>query len=104
MEDKALGLLGLARRAGKLTVGHDAVVSSMAAHRSRLVIIAEDASENTKKSVLRSAEEYGTHTIIVCGTKDEISYAIGKTAAVVSVDDEGFAKGLRKVVGNEVSG
>lgn len=96
MDNKTLGFFGLIRRAGKLTIGCDPAVDSMKKGAAKLVVMASDISGNTKKTVLKNAEAYGVHTIIVSCTKEELSYAVGKLAAVVSVDDEGFARSLEK--------
>lgn len=39
MDDKALGLLGIARRAGRLSLGHDAAKGAVLAGRARLCLI-----------------------------------------------------------------
>lgn len=95
MDSKALGFLGLAKRANKITVGCDSAVESMAGGKSRLVIMASDISNNTKKVILKNAKAYNVHTIIVKADKNELGSAVGRLAAVISVDDEGFARGLR---------
>ncbi|MBQ3970018.1 MAG: ribosomal L7Ae/L30e/S12e/Gadd45 family protein [Clostridia bacterium] len=96
MNSNALGFLGLIRRAGKLTIGCDPIVDSMKKGTAKLVLMASDISPNTKKTILRNSKEYGVHTIIVKCSKEELSFAVGKLAAVVSVDDEGFAEGIKK--------
>ncbi len=101
MNDKLLGFLGLIRRAGKMTIGCDPVVDSMAKGSAWLVLMADDISANTKKVVLKNAKEYGVHTIVIKCTKEELSFAVGKLAAVVSVDDEGFAKSLEKKLADD---
>lgn len=101
MNSNTLGFFGLIRRAGKLTIGCDPTVDSMKKGTAKLVVMASDISKNTKKTVLRNAEAYGVHTIIVNCAKDELSFAVGKMAAVVSVDDDGFARGLEKKLAND---
>ena len=44
MENKALGLLGLARRAGKLCLGHDAVKAAVQNGTACLCLLSCDAS------------------------------------------------------------
>lgn len=95
MNNNALNLLGLAKRAQKLTVGCDSVVSSMAEGKSKVVIMAGDISQNTKKVILKNAQAYSVHTIVVKYSKDELSSAVGRLTAVISVEDEGFARGLQ---------
>ncbi len=101
MNSKILGFLGLIRRAGKLTIGCDPVVDSMSKGSAKLVVMASDISPNTKKIVLKNAEEYNVHSIVIKSSKQELSAAVGKTAAVVSVDDEGFAGSLEKKLADD---
>ena len=51
MTDKIYGLLGLCQRAGKCKSGEFAVEKSIKSGKSFLVIIPEDASDNTKKKL-----------------------------------------------------
>ena len=88
MNNNALGFLGLLRRAGKITIGCDPVCDSAAKGKAKLILMASDISANTKKTVIKRTKEYALHTFIMDCTKDELSRAVGKTAAVVSVDDE----------------
>ena len=46
---KVSGMLGLAARAGKIASGEFSTEKMVKSHRAYLVIVAEDASENTKK-------------------------------------------------------
>ena len=101
MNSNTLSFFGLIRRAGKLTIGCDPAVDSMKKGTAKLVVMVSDISKNTKKTVLKNAKEYGVHTIIVNCTKDELSFAVGKLAAVVSVDDDGFAGSLDKKLADD---
>ena len=49
----ALGLLGLARRAGKLACGEDAVREMVAAGKCRAIFLADDVGEATRRKVMR---------------------------------------------------
>ncbi len=88
MNNNTLGFLGLLRRAGRITVGCDPVCDSVANGKSGLVLMAEDISSNTKKTVLKKVKAYSPHIYIMSCSKDELSHAVGKQAAVISVDDE----------------
>ncbi len=101
MNSKILGFLGIIRRAGKMTIGCDPVVDSIQSGKAKLIVMASDISPNTKKTVLRKSETYNAHTIVIPCTKDELSFAVGRTAAVISVDDEGFAKGFVKKLADD---
>ena len=48
--DKVLSLLGLAKKAGKVKGGEYCVETELKKGRAKLVIVADDASDNTKKS------------------------------------------------------
>lgn len=94
MNDKFLSLLGMARRSGKLSTGHDAVISSVVKNKAKLVILSSEGSERLKREI-NHACTYGGKSIpvLLTGyTTSELSQAIGIKAAVISVDDEGFGK------------
>lgn len=99
MNDKFLNFLGLCRRAGKMKIGCDTVIESVEEGNSKLVLLASDISDNTKKKVISAIN--GTHYYILNYSKDELSFALGKTCAVLSVEDEGFAKKLSELISNK---
>ena len=49
--DKALGLLSIARKAGKLQAGEESVGAMLAEKRARLTVLAEDAGEAVSRKV-----------------------------------------------------
>lgn len=94
MSDKILSLFSLAAKAGKLKNGEVAVENAVKSHKALLVVVAVDASDNTKKNYQNMCEYYKT-PIFTYGTKETIARSIGKEyTAAVAVCDEGFAKGL----------
>jgi len=99
VNDKFLNFLGLCRRAGKMKIGCDTVIESVEEDNSRLVLLAKDISDNTKKKVISAIN--GTPYEILDYTKDELSFALGKTCAVLSVEDEGFARKLSELISNK---
>ncbi|MCH5298996.1 MAG: ribosomal L7Ae/L30e/S12e/Gadd45 family protein [Ruminococcus sp.] len=101
MNDKILGLLGLCRRAGKLTPGNDAVIDDIQNHRASLVIVTADISKNTEKKLTTACRRFDTEIVTLDRSKDELSFAIGKFSTVVAVCDEGFAKKLYELITNE---
>lgn len=46
-----LNLLGLAQRAGKISLGEDNILNDIRSNQATLVLIASDASSNTRKSL-----------------------------------------------------
>ena len=57
-EKKILSLLGLAARGRNLTGGENQVLDAIRTGTARLVIIAENASDNTKKKFTDKCEFY----------------------------------------------
>lgn len=94
MNDRILSFLGLARRAGKLSLGFDPAVDAMIHGRSRLLLLCNDLSERSRNRILRITERNKTETISLDISMNEVGMAIGKTSGIISVDDEGFAKKL----------
>ncbi|MGL5978016.1 MAG: L7Ae/L30e/S12e/Gadd45 family ribosomal protein [Erysipelotrichaceae bacterium] len=88
-----LNLLGLAMRARKAVSG-DSVLKSIQNRSAKLVIIAGDASDNTKKKLTDKCAFYKIEYVFV-DTAVELSQAIGEFNRVaVAITDEGFAKAL----------
>lgn len=94
MNDRILSFLGLARRAGRLSLGFDPAVDAMIHGRSKLLILCNDLSERSKSKILKITERTETRTIFLDISMNEVGMAIGKTSGIISVDDEGFAKKL----------
>ena len=90
---KLLSLIGLARKAGKLTVGTEAVCDSIRGGKVKLVIASAEASDNTKKRISNCTAYYGVRIEYTGATPDELGTAIGKGAtACVGIGDENFIK------------
>lgn len=93
-----LSLLGLASRARKITCG-EILLKDIRSSQVSLVIIANDASENTKKKYKDKCQFYHIDCIID-GNIDEISQAIGKENRVaVGIKDKGFANKIKSKLG-----
>ncbi|MBD8497105.1 L7Ae/L30e/S12e/Gadd45 family ribosomal protein [Paenibacillus arenosi] len=91
MKNKVLSQLGLAQRAGKLVSGDDIVFKAIRNSQARLVIVAGDASENTKKKFKDKCNTYNV-PLVIGFTRDELGESIGKLDRVIlGVTDKGFA-------------
>lgn len=101
MSDRLLSLLGLCRRAGRLTIGCDPVKESVTKGEAQLVLFAKDASANTLKDVASVAEKAGVKTVTIAYDKKEISASVGKLCAVAGVNDGGFAKKILELSGKD---
>lgn len=96
MTDKLKGLLGLARRAGKISVGHDAAVASVKQRKSYLAITCSDSSARLKNEISDECafDKRNIRYIDADFTMEELSLAIGTRAGVISIDERGFAQKL----------
>ena len=100
MTNKVLSFLGLAMKAGRIASGELAVENEVKSGKAKLVIVALDASDNTKKKFRNSCNFYKVPFVCV-GKKEELGHAIGKEyRAVVAVLDDGFAKSMSKKLTN----
>ena len=94
MVDKLLGMLGLARRAGRLSSGHDASFESIRKGKAKACLLCGDASDRLKEEFGRTAKYEGRDVpvIEIPYLKYDLYAATGIRAAVLTIDDEGFAK------------
>ncbi len=94
--DPVLSLLSIAAKAGRVLSGTFAAERSVKQGRAGLVILASDASENTKKK-FRDACAYRGISIYEYADSARLGGCIGKgDRVVVALEDEGFTAGLIK--------
>ena len=95
-QNKIESLLGLCMRAGRLSSGEFAAEEAVKAGKACLVIVATDASANTRKLFHDKCSFYEV-PCVVYGTKESLGRCIGKEMrASIAVLDEGFAKSIIK--------
>lgn len=95
---KVLSLLGLATKAGKVQSGEFSTEKSVKVGKARLVIVSEEASENTKKMFLNMCTHYEV-PYYEFGEKEELGHAIGKEMrASLAVSDAGFSSAIVKLM------
>lgn len=104
MNDSALNLLGLCRKAGKLSLGHDACKLALNSGRAALCIICSDASKRLFDEISGIASTKGIKIYDVRYSMLDIKQALSFKAAVFTVDDEGFAKSLVAKLNENQSG
>ena len=78
-----MGLIGLATKAGKTAGGEFLTEREVKSGRAPWWIVAEDASENTKKKFQNMCEYYKV-PIRFYGDKDTLGHAMGKTVSRIS--------------------
>lgn len=99
-----MGFLGLCRKAGKLLCGHDVVKESIISSSAQLVLLSSDASERLERE-MRHACSYDGKSIPVYRTPlcmEEFGIGLGKSSAVFSVTDTGFATKILQKFGEEL--
>lgn len=91
---KLLSLLGMCRRAGKLSCGHDGAIGSIRSRSAHLCFLSSDASQRLRLETQREADFEGRNipVRVLHSTMEDIRRATGLKSAVLSVNDEGFAK------------
>lgn len=85
--------IGLGRKAGKLIIGAEMVCDGVRDGTVLLVLVASDASQNSRKRILGCADYYNAEVETIDVTTEELGAAIGKSAvACVGVTDENIVR------------
>lgn len=101
--NRILSSLGLAQKAGQIASGEFAVEKAVKSGLAYLVIVAEDASDNTKKKMKNMTEYYET-PICFFAYKEELGRCIGKEyRSMVAVLHPGFADSIKKQLENRLT-
>ncbi len=112
VNSKILSLFGLAMKAGRLETGTDKICDEIRRHgipgeddsikgysTVGIVVIASNASENTKKRLINACKYYRVEFYISDLSQTDIANRIGKaSAAACATFDRGFADGIRKAI------
>ena len=93
--------LSLAMRAGKVQSGGFQTEQTIKSEKAALVILAEDASDNTKKQ-FRDMCAFRKVPWVIYGTKEALGHSIGKEErSCLCVTDEGFRKMIEDTITKE---
>lgn len=94
--------LGIARKAGKAITGESMCENAIRCGKAHLAIIAQDASDNTKKKFSDMCRAREVKTVFF-GQKNEIGHAVGKgDTAVICIIDMGISTKLQHMI-NELN-
>ena len=94
--NKALSMISLATKAGKTSSGEFLTEQTVKEGRAYLVIVAGDASANTKKKFQNMCDFYKV-PIYFYEDKETLGHAMGKEIrASLAITDAGFAKSISK--------
>ena len=100
--NKFFSLLGLCKRAGNLFAGEVAAEQAVRKKQAYLLILAQDASKNTKKKFTNSAVYYEL-PLAEIGTKEELGRAIGaEMRSIIAITEKGFAKKLKELADDNI--
>ena len=102
MNRKTASVFSLCKRAGCLISGEQAAEIAIKDGEALLVIIADDASENTKKKFLNKSKYYKVNAVVY-GRKEELSRAIGcfDRSVFAVVKNENFADKIYELITEE---
>ena len=94
------GLLGLARKAGKVVFGTESTIEAINKKQVTLILVAEDAADRTKRNMEKIAKERQI-PIYVYGTIEELSNSIGQhNKAILGIKEVHFSKEIIKIMNN----
>ena len=89
-------MIGMATKAGKTVSGEFMTEKAVKGGKALLVIVAEDASENTKKKFQNMCTYYKVPYYIL-GRKEQLGHSMGKEIrATLAVTDSGFKTAIEK--------
>lgn len=92
MKNNYLNILGLAYRARKCSTGEDTIIQDIQKNRAKLILIASDISEVTKKKMTDKCKSFHVPYMEV-DDRITLAHAIGKSERVaIAILDDGFAK------------
>ena len=98
MNTKIRNLLSLAARSGNVVSGDETCINYLKKNAIYLLILAEDASDNTKKK-FKDKSSYRDVPIRFWKDKGELGNTIGKTSrTVIGIIDKGFAEQILKYI------
>ena len=101
-QQKALRLLGLARKARRLEIGEEPVGIACRGGKARLLLVARDAGDHTFRRARSFVSGSKCPYVCVPFTKDELGDGLGCNAcALCAVLDPAFAKSFLEALGEE---
>ena len=99
-QNRIYSMLGLATKAGKIVSGEFMTEKAVKSGTACLVIVSEEASDNTKKMFTNMCRFYEV-PLHIFGTKEDLGASMGKEfRASAAVIDPGFAKAIQEKLVN----
>ena len=99
MEDKALGLLGLMRRARSVEIGTDSACDAVRAGKAKLLILADDIADNARRKADNASGGRRVLLLPVHYTRAALGAALGLgECSMAAVTDLGFAEAFARAL------
>lgn len=97
MKKNTMGVIGLAARARGIVIGTNQVLEAIRGRKAKLVLIACDVSDNTRKSLTDKSAYYSTEIRETDITTEELGRAVGHSnTAAIAFTDLNFVKAYEK--------
>ena len=101
--DKVLSMLGIAAKSGSIVSGEFSTEKAVKEGKAYLVIVASDASDNTRKMFSNMTEFYGV-PMYRYADKETLGHFIGKEfRASLAVTNEGLARSIEEKIKQRVT-
>ncbi len=100
---KYISMLGMARRAGRLSMGHDMALAAVKGGKAQLVIFAGDISDRLVGEFERAAGDVKNQPpcIRIDETINDLHRFLGYKAGVLTVDDKNFSARIFELIKEE---
>ncbi len=101
---RALSMIGLCKKAGRLVSGVPLVCDAVREGRVELTVYASLASANSVKRITDKCASYDVNAVAIDVTPEQLGKAIGKSGAVaaVGIADRGFAQAILKILNSNI--
>jgi len=93
-----MSMLGLARRAGKLSMGHDMALKAVKEKKARLVIFSGDISPRLIEEFERACGDNSIKCLKIEETINDIHMLLGYKAGVITVNDDNFSHRIEELI------
>ncbi len=102
MKQNTVGVIGLAARARGIVIGTNQVLEAVRGNKAKLVLIASDVSDNTKKQLFDKTTYYKVNVEQIDITAEQLGKAVGHSnTASIAFTDINFVKAYEKSVRKE---
>ena len=95
--EKLVSFIGLAKKAGAISVGKDATYESITKGNAKLILLAHDLSERSFKDIKKIADENNICIIRSSIMMSQYELVLNKRAGIICIKNNGFADKIKKL-------